>query len=331
MKNALLFLIASLAFAERPLEIYWIDTEGGAATLIVTPSGQSLLADTGNPGDRDPHRIFDVATKHAHLKRIDYLLTTHFHSDHVGGAPALAKLIPIMNYLDHGDSIETNNPADRQRWEAYSAIAGKKRKILSVGNKVPLKGISVDIVSSNGDVLQTGGVANPFCADATRKSPDPGENGRSLGFKLTFGKFSFLDLGDLTWNKELDLACPENHLGQVTMFQATHHGFYGDNSGAPAHVWSLHPQVIIVNNGPRKGLGANAWNTIAKTPGLEDTWQVHLSLATDAAHNTAEAQIANPEPTDSCQGHFLKATIHADGKFTVTNSRNGFSKNYSTH
>jgi competence protein ComEC len=327
LKTLFLFTAVTLS-AQKTLDIYWIDAEGGAATLIVTPSGQSLLADSGNPGDRDAQRIYDVATKQAHLTKIDFLLTTHFHSDHVGGAPALSKLIPIGAYLDHGDSVETKNPADAQRWEAYKTIVTGNRKSLAVGDTVPLKGVKLDIVSSNGDVLAKGGDANSYCASAMKKDADPTENARSLGFKLTYGKFTFLDLGDLTWNKELELSCPQNHVGQVTLFQATHHGFFNDNSGAPAHVWALHPQVVIVNNGPRKGLGANAWDTISKSPGLEDTWQVHLSLATDAAHNTAEQKIANAEPTAECKGNFLKASIASDGKYTITNSRNGFSKSY---
>ncbi len=330
MRKILFILTAATLSAQKTLDLYWIDVEGGAATLIVTPAGQSLLADTGNPGDRDAQRINDVATKQAHLKKIDYVLITHFHSDHVGGAPALAKLIPIGEYIDHGDSVETENPADRQRWEAYQGIATGHRKSLGVGDKLPLKGVAAEIVSSNGNVLLKGGSANSYCASASKKDPDPTENARSLGFKLSYGKFTFLDLGDLTWNKELELSCPQNHLGQVTLFQATHHGFYNDNSGAPAHVWALHPQVVIVNNGPRKGLGANAWDTIAKIPGLEDTWQVHLSLATDAAHNTSEQKIANDEATADCKGNFLKASVSSDGKFTITNSRNGFSKTYAT-
>jgi len=329
--KTIFLLTAATLSAQKTLDIYWIDAEGGAATLIVTPSGQSLLADTGNPGDRDAQRIYDVATKQAYLKKIDYVLITHFHSDHVGGVPALAKLIPIGEYVDHGDSVETDNPADKQRWEAYKAVSTGHRVSLSVNGKIDLKGVRLDMVSSNGEVLSKGGAENSYCASAVKKDPDPTENARSLGFKLTYGKFTFLDLGDLTWNKELELSCPQNHVGQVTLFQATHHGFYNDNSGAPAHVWAIHPQVVIVNNGPRKGLGANAWDMIAKIPGLEDTWQVHLSLATDAAHNTNEQKIANMEATPECKGNILKASISSDGKFTITNSRNGFSKTYTTH
>ncbi len=330
----IIFLIslisAATLSAQKNLDIYWIDAEGGAATLIVTPEGQSLLADTGNPGDRDAQRIYDVATKQAHLKKIDYVLITHFHSDHVGGVPALAKLIPVGDYIDHGNSVETQNPADAQRWEAYKTAAKGKRRPLAVGDKLELNDAMLDIVSSDGEVLSKGGKANSNCASAAKKDPDPTENARSLGFKLTYGRFTFLDLGDLTWNKELELSCPQNRVGEVTLFQATHHGFYNDNSGAPAHVWALRPQVVIVNNGPRKGLGANAWETIAKIPGLEDTWQVHLSLATDAAHNTNEKMIANTEATAECKGNFLKASVSEDGKITIVNSRNSFTKTYTT-
>jgi len=315
-------------WAQKPLDIYWIDTEGGAATLIVSPTGESLLADTGNAGERDAYRIFEVASTQAHIKRIDILVTTHFHSDHVGGVSMLAKLIPIGRFIDHGDSMETESPGDAKLWETYKALAAGKRASLKVGDTIPLSGVKIDVVTSNGNVLSKGGEANPLCASAAKKDVDPGENARSLGFKLTYGKFTFLDLGDLTWNKELELACPQNHLGRVTMFQATHHGFYGDRSGPPALVWALRPQVVIVNNGPQKGLGSNAYETIAKIPGLEDAWQVHTSLANDAAHNTAPDKIANAEATDQCKGNFLKASIAADGKFTVTNSRNGYSKTY---
>ena len=314
------------------LTIYWIDTEGGAATLIVAPDGQSLLADTGNPGpnDRDAKRIFDV-TKMIGLKQIDYLLTTHFHSDHVGGAPALAKMIPIQHFLDHGDSIETGNPQGEHLFTAYKAIAEGKRTIVKPGDKIPLKGLDVTVVTSNGEVIAkpiSGGGPNSFCANAQQKPADTTENQRSAGFVLAYGKFKFADLGDLTWDKEMELACPVNKLGTVTVLQATHHGFYNDYSGAPALVDAMKPEVVVVNNGPRKGLQASAWDTISKIPGLEGVWQMHLSLASDKAHNTSDDMIANPEATAECKGHWIKATVSKDGKFTLTNSRNDFSKSY---
>jgi beta-lactamase superfamily II metal-dependent hydrolase len=324
------FAAAALASAQsRNLDIYWIDVEGGAATLIVTPGGQSLLVDTGNPvaDDRDAKRILEAA-KMAGLMKIDYLLTTHFHGDHVGGVAALAKMISIGAFLDHGDTIETQNP---QLFEAYKAASAGKRMTMKPGDRLPLKGLEAVVVASNGATIAkpiNGGGANPFCQGAEQKPADTTENQRSLGFLLTYGKFKFLDVGDLTWDKEMELACPANKLGAVTLMQATHHGFVRDFSGAPAHVLALKPQVVVVNNGPRKGLHPAAWDTIAKIQGLEGVWQGHLSVASDAAHNTNPDMIANMEETAACTGHWLKASIARDGKFTLTNGRNGFSKTY---
>ena len=331
-----LFLLASAVLVQaqtRNLDIYWIDVEGGGATLIVTPSGQSLLVDTGNPtpDDRDAKRI-QAAAQMAGLRKIDMLLTTHFHGDHVGGAPALAKLIPIDRYLDHGDSIEkSNNEKTASLWENYVKISQGKRTTLKPGDKLPLNGVEAVVVSANGEVIHepiNGGGPNPFCRGAERKPADTTENQRSLGFLLTYGRFKFLDVGDLTWDKEMELACPDNKLGAVTIMQATHHGFFNDFSGAPAHVWSARPQVLLVNDGPRKGWHAGAWDTAQKIQGLEGIWQIHQALATDAAHNTNSDMIANTEPTDQCKGNWIKASVARDGSFTVTNGRNGFSKTY---
>ena len=324
---------ATLVHAQSgALKIYWIDTEGGAATLIVTPSGQSLLADSGNPGsdDRDAKRIFEAA-KAAGLKKIDFLLTTHFHSDHVGGAPALAKLIPIEKFYDHGDSIETADPRAAQLFEAYKVVSKGKRVILKPGDKIPLRGVDVRVVSSNGEVIapKSTGRQNSWCKGALSKGEDKTENGRSLGFLLTYGKFKFLDLGDLTWDREMSLACPVNRIGRVTLFQATHHGFYNDASGAPALVWGIEPQVVVVNNGATKGLAANAYDTLSKIQGLEAIWQSHRSIRNDDAHNTSESMIANLGQTPAeCKGLSLRASISRGGKFVLTNSRNDFSKTY---
>jgi beta-lactamase superfamily II metal-dependent hydrolase len=324
-----------LSAQSRNLDIYWIDVEGGAATLIVSPSGQALLADTGHPGpeDRDARRIHEVATKQAGLKKIDFLLTTHFHGDHVGGAAALSKMIPIERYLDHGDSIETSNPRASQLWETYKSISSGKRTVLKPGDRIPLEGVQVQVVASNGEVLAKpingGGPNAQLCRDAAQPRADTTENSRSAGFLLTHGRFKFLDTGDLTQDKEMLLACPDNKLGKVTIMQATHHGFFNDQSGAPPHVFAVQPQVMLVNNGPRKGLHPAAYELISKIPGIEGIWQGHLALAGDKQHNTSEDMIANLEPTAECKGNWLKASVGRDGKFTLTNGRNGFSKTYS--
>ena len=325
--------VALLPAQSRNLDIFWIDTEGGAATLIVTPAGQSMLVDTGNPGpdDRDPKRIFEV-TKLAGLQKIDILVTTHYHGDHVGGAPALARMIPIAKFYDHGDSIEASNNAQTAKlWEDYQKISEGKRVIVKPGDKIPLKDVSVTVVTANGEVIAkpiNGDRPNEYCKDAQQKETDKTENGRSTGLLLTYGRFKFLDVGDLTWDREMTLACPVNKVGTVTLFQATHHGFVNGISGAPAMVWAVKPQVVVVNDGPRKGLEGNTFEVIGKIPGLEDVWQVHRALKNDAAHNTQDQLTANTEETADCKGRWLKASIASDGKFTLTNSRNQFSKTY---
>ncbi len=332
----LLFLLTALPAAAQPqpLDIYWIDVEGGAATLIVTPNGQSLLADTGNPGNRDAQRIFDVASKTAGLRKIDYVLITHFHGDHVGGVPALAKLIPIDHFLDHGDSVEKDSGGGPV-WQAYLAAAGAKRQSLKPGDKIPLKGADVEIVSAAGKILQTpmkDGGPNSLCASAQNKALDTSENAQSMGFVLAYNKFRFLNLGDLTWSKEMELACPNNKIGSVTIVQATHHGFYEGFSGAPALYEGVKPQVVVVNNGATKGLRAPAYDSIAKIPGLEAIWQVHLAVGADGGHNTDGKRIANDDPRDPGAtldaGHWIKASIGSDGKYTITNSRNRYTETY---
>lgn len=326
-------LFSAGAFAQsKNLDIYWIDTEGGGATLIVTPDGESLLVDTGNPSpeNRDANRIFEV-TKLAGLKKIDYLVTTHFHADHAGGAPALNKMIPIGRFFDHGDSIEGKEGRGKDLWEAYEAVARGKRTTLKPGDKLPLKGVESLVVSANGQTLASpvkGGGPNSFCTGAAQKPADTTENQRSVAFLLTYGKFKFADFGDLTWDKEMELSCPTNKLGTVTLFQATHHGFVNDYSGAPANVLALKPQVMVVNNGPTKGWQNSAWETTAKLQGLEDVWQLHKAMGPNHDHNVEDARITNLEPTAECKGHWVKASVARDGKFTLTNGRNGFSKTY---
>ena len=330
--SALLLTGVAWIASARNLDIYWVDVEGGGSTLIVTPDGQSLLVDAGNPApdDRDAKRVLHAAQE-AGLKKIDYLITTHFHGDHVGGTPALSKLIPIGHYYDHGDSVEQQDGPRGAAWRAYQEVSAGKRSILKPGDKLPLNGVDGVVVSANAQIISSainGGGPNSYCQGAADKPADKTENQRSVGFVLTYGKFRFADLGDLTWDVEMQLACPVDKLGTVTLFQATHHGFVNDFSGAPALVWALKPQVVIVNNGPTKGWQNSAWETTSKIQGLEDIWQIHRAMGPNHDHNVAENQIANLEPTAECMGHGLKASIAKDGKFTITNERTGFSKSY---
>jgi competence protein ComEC len=325
-------LTIGLPAASRDLQIYWIDAEGGASTLIVTPNGESLLIDTANrtADDRDAKRIM-VAAREAGLKQIDILLTTHFHGDHIGAMPALAKLIPILSYMDHGESVEIARPNVAAAYKAYVELAGAKRKILKPGDRLPLKGVEVTTVISAGEpigkAVKGGGAKNPVCADfkehPAERDPD---NDMSVGILLKYGKFRFVDLGDLTWNFEQKLVCPQNLIGPVDVYQTTHHGL--DRSNSPQIVWALQPKVAVMNNGPRKGGPASVFETLRKSPGLEDIWQGHLALGTSKEINTDEKMIANLEPTAECKGHLLKLSVASNGKYTVTNARTGFSKSY---
>jgi competence protein ComEC len=320
--------------AKRTLDIYWIDAEGGASTLVVSPTGQAMLVDSANrkPDDRDAKRIHAVA-KLAGLEKIDILLTTHYHGDHMGAMEALSKLIPIELYIDHGDSVEVDRPKAAEAYKAYVALTGGKRKSLAPGDKIPLPGVDAVIVAGGAKVidkpLKGGGPNKQLCKTVEQKTPDVDpENNHSLGFVLRYGKFDFLNLGDLPWDYEIPLVCPINRLGKVDVYQTTHHGL--DRSGSPQVVWATKPRVAVMNNGPKKGGPPTTFEILRKSPGLEDIWQGHLALGTPKEINTTESMIANLEPSDTCQGHWLKLSVAPDGKYTLTNGRNGFSKTYAS-
>jgi beta-lactamase superfamily II metal-dependent hydrolase len=318
------------------LRIYVVDVEGGGATLVIAPSGRSMLIDSGSPGaaaERDSKRIAD-AMQAAGLAKIDYLFTTHYDGDHVGGAPAANAVAHFDRFFDHGemDPKWEQNANGRARYDAYLEIARHKRTVTNAGDRIPFDDVRVDVVASHGSViakpLNGGGAKNPFCSPADAKPPNTTENSQCTGVLVSYRGFTFLDVGDLTWDKETDLACPVNKLGRVSLLLATHHGFFNDQSGAPALLWAIQPQVVIANNGPRKGMAAAAYERIQKVQGLEGLWQSHLSLATDTAHNTDESMIANTEASTDCKGHWIRVDVESNRQFTVTNGRNNFSRTY---
>lgn len=318
------------------LRIYVVDVEGGGATLVIAPSGRSMLIDSGSPGaaaERDSKRIAD-AMQAAGLTKIDYLFTTHYDGDHVGGAPAANAVAHFDRFFDHGemDPKWEQNANGRARYDAYLEIAQNKRTVTNAGDRIPFDDVRVDVVASHGSViakpLNGGGAHNPFCNPPDAKPPNTTENSQCTGVLVSYRGFTFLDVGDLTWDKETDLACPVNKLGRVSLLLATHHGFYNDQSGAPALLWAIQPQVVIANNGPRKGMAAAAYERIQKVQGLEGLWQSHLALATDTAHNTDETMIANTEASADCNGHWIRVDVESNRRFTVTNGRNNFSRTY---
>jgi beta-lactamase superfamily II metal-dependent hydrolase len=321
---------AALLPAAKNLEIYFIDVEGGQATLFVAPSGESMLLDTGWSGNnsRDASRIA-AAAKHAGVKAIDYLLITHFHEDHVGGVPQLARKLPIRNFIDHGESVEHDQRA-KELYAAYMEYRAKGDHILAKpGVTIPVKGLDVQVLTADGDEIENplpgAGQANPLCSADRLKAPDATENARSVGTLITFGNFRTLDMGDLTWNKEHELVCPNNKVGTVDLYIVSHHG--SDLSGSPAFVEGIHPRVAIMDNGARKGGSPAAWQTIHSSPGLEDIWQLHYSIAGGKDNNAPDTFIANTDELGD-QGNWIHVTVHPDGSFTVDNTRNKYSKTY---
>ena len=321
------FSASSLA---APLRMYFIDVEGGQATLMVAPSGKSLLIDTGWPGfeGRDATRIA-AAAKEAGISAIDYLVITHYHGDHVGGVVQLKEKIKVGAFVDHGPNREDSDNA-RANYAAYEkAVDGAKRVIVKPGDQIPIEGLGVRVVSADGEVIKTStGDHDPqrktLCSSETNVENDPTENARSVGLLITYGKLRILDLGDLTNKKELQLTCPANFLGNVDLLVVSHHG--GNQSNAPALVYALRPRVAIMNNGAQKGASPDVGKTIHDSPGLDGLGQLHYAVSNGKEQNVAPDCIANLD--EKCAGKSIKVVADDAGAITVTNTRNGFAKTY---
>lgn len=319
--------------ADKQLDIYWIDTEGGAATLIVTPADESVLIDTGNPGLRDPGRIVEVITKVAKLQRLDHLITTHYHRDHYGGAEALSKLIPIGTVYDNGIfEGMPDNPG-----KAYFDFKCDKRVVINPGDKVKLKktGTPVSLTclgTRKTFVTAPGGAGGneTVCASHKPKDRDGSDNANSVVVLLQFGDFRFFDGGDLTWNQEARLVCPTNLVGEVDVYQVTHHGL--DSSNNPVVLQSLKPRVAIMNNGHTKGCAPEVYANLKDTKSIKAIYQVHKNLRTDGSvNNTDDDFIANHHGPDECKGHHIHLSVAADSKsYAVSIPSHKHKKTYDT-
>jgi len=331
------------------LDVYVVDVEGGNATLIVSPSRESLLIDTGNDGAgavRDAKRIED-AIKDAGLQQIDHLITTHWHSDHFGGMAELASRVKIREFIDHGPNVQPGEAADTFLAKTYPALYSKaKHTVVKAGDRISMAGIEVRVVTSAARRLR-----RPFPAPASRIRIAPIQTwrqqrrGPSIRRSPPYvWKFRAIHLGDLTKNKEFELMCPNNRLGAVDVLLGLHHG--QDTSSSEVLVHALHPRVAIMNDGTRKGGQPEVMKILHSSPGLEDLWQLHFSLLSGQEYTVPGMFIANtvddqqqampispvpatqPAPVHSGTAYWIKLSAQQDGSFTVTNARNGFSKTY---
>jgi beta-lactamase superfamily II metal-dependent hydrolase len=340
MRNRLLTALCTLAlcagFASSKLPaqsgnltIYTIDVEGGQATLIVSPAKGSMLVDTGWPGNngRDAERI-QAAMKDAGIDKIDHVLITHFHNDHVGGVPNLVERVKVGEFLDHGENREDAD-ITRHDYAAYiKAVGNTPRRVVHPGDTINIPGLNTIVLTADGEhIASVPGVKaepNPYCASEPHWDLDTTENPRSTGVLIRFGKFRFLDLGDLTKAKEIPLVCPVNLIGQVDLYLVNHHGF--NLSNTKAFVDAIHPRVAIMDNGAHKAGSPEAWQTVHESPGIEDLWMVHTAEDSDAAHNSADPLIANLK--GGAEGGYFKVVARRDGSFSVMNSRTGKTKEY---
>jgi beta-lactamase superfamily II metal-dependent hydrolase len=378
------------AGSDDSLSIYYIDTEGGQSTLFVGPTGESLLVDTGNAGERDLGRILETL-RTAGVSRIDHMWTTHFHGDHVGSLLELARQVPVRHFYDHGAPNAQDRIIPAQFLTAYAELSQGKRTIVKPGDKLKMSGLDITTVASANQYIRGnltgGGRPNPACAQVQPMDESAyfdADNGDSAGFVLAYGRFRTVDLGDLTWNGEIDLMCPTNRIGTVDLYLTSHHGL--EKSGSPALVHALQPRVAVMNNGTRKGGDANAFRVLFASPGLENLWQLHWSynaglenspamfIANVDDNATIAGVLTQPAPPARGAGppggfagpgapgraggpgaagqggpggrggpggfggpggaashspaHLIKVTARRDGSFTVTNTRNGFSKTY---
>jgi len=320
---------------EGPLSLYFIDVEGGAATLIITPTGESVLIDSGYPDNqrRDLDRILQVSRDVAGLKQIDHAVVSHWHLDHYGNHAALEAEFGIGTFWDRGipDSL-SEDPEYPNRIAAYRGASQNASRALRAGDALPLKSgrtpLSVRVLTSGRDVISNDGEPNSF-ADRHQPQPDdPSDNSASLSLLFQFGAFRFLTCGDLTWNTEAKLVTPRNPVGKVDLFMVTHHGLPVSNN--PAMVLAIDPVVAVMCNGPKKGGAEQTMKTLREVQSLKDWFQLHRNVDLDASLQARPECIANSGTTADCKGEWIRAVVAPDGNsYTVQIGPNGTLHKYS--
>lgn len=339
--------VAAQAQATAPLRIIMVDVEGGAAALYITPEGHSLLIDTGwptgmggarpEPGKPAPPPLNSAeriasAARAAGLSRIDYLVVSHYHVDHLGGVEDLLKLIPVGTVIDHGPNREVSPESAGRfttsaRYATYlKAIEGKPHRTMKAGETLKIDGLDLLAVNSDREIFAApaGSKANDACAKATEKAVDGGEeNARSLGFLMRWGKARLLAMADTSWNVENTLACPQNRIAPVDLYIADNHG--SEISNSPVFVNGIAPRVVVFQNGPKKGADASVFDTVRAAPRFRALWQMHSAERSPDRDEPADhiANLANGE-----DGNMLRIEVNQDATVTLTNMRNGHKESY---
>jgi beta-lactamase superfamily II metal-dependent hydrolase len=324
MRSLLLALVALIPPAlagDGSAHVYWIDSEGGGSTLIVTPAGESVLIDSGNAGGRDPGRIHKVAEA-AGLRQIDHYITTHFHSDHMGGIPELSTRIPIVHVWDNGLPDTDPDGNKSSAWpltsKAYRTMEVRERQVVKPGTEIPLKTLTGPAVRLQCVIARQEVWPSPTWGKRTIKLPgsvppskpvDTSDNANSSAWIFSFGGFRLYDGGDLTWNTEAKLIVPEVLVPEVDVYQVTHHGL--DVSNHPWLIASLRPTVSVMNNGSTKGTAGEVIQTLRAQPRLYAQYQVHKNVRPDSAtNNCPDDHIANLDP--NCDGNYIHCRITPD-------------------
>ncbi|WP_397569598.1 ComEC/Rec2 family competence protein [Schlesneria sp. T3-172] len=337
---ACLFLFGTLPlFAgsdDGRLDLYFVDVEGGAATVIVTPQGESILIDSGYPdnGGRDRDRILDVLKNVARLDHLDHAVVSHWHLDHFGNHAEVASLFKIANFWDRGiPDLLSEDPGFTNRVAPYRSASQNRSKTLKAGDSMPLKAgvtpLTVKVLTASGEVIPNTGEPNPFAAEHHPQPEDTSDNAKSISLLLTFGKFKFLCCGDLTWNTEAKLMTPNNPVGPIELFMATHHGLNVSNN--PVMVLALDPRVCVTCNGPTKGADPETIATFKRIKSLQAMYQLHRNVRLAEKDQAPAENIANQVETAKCTGNWIKASVAKDGtSYTIQVGPQGKPRTFET-
>jgi hypothetical protein len=275
---------------------------------------------------------------------------THYHRDHFGGAADLAALMPIRSVYDNGEFAGMPEKPDA----AYGRLKCDRRVVINPGDKLELRQSGQEDApkleirclatrrqliaaggGKGGDARQGGGdgIARPAAGDAVcklhpAKDRDGSDNANSVVLLVSYGDFRFFDAGDLTWNVEHRLVCPENLVGKVDVYQTTHHGLEASNN--PAVLAALEPTVAIMNNGARKGCDPQTVATLRETKSIRAVYQLHKNIRDGHEPlNVDEEYIANM--AERCDGNYVRLSVAADGKsYTVSIPANGHERTFAT-